>query len=129
MQRIRDKIRTLIGRETRVTLSEKTARLNPVLRGWGAYFSWLNAARHFRLIDKYVEHKLRRWLRDKHQRRHRAFWITLRLLAKGGPLHLGGTHCAPVLKAAGRRLPESRMTENVTYGSMRGRWRRSYGRD
>jgi RNA-directed DNA polymerase len=78
MQRIRDKIRMLIGRETRVPLSEKTARLNPVLRGWGAYFSWLNAARHFRLIDKYVDHKLRRWLRDKHQRRHRAFWRTPR---------------------------------------------------
>jgi RNA-directed DNA polymerase len=78
MQRVRDKIRTLIGRETRVPLSEKTARLNPVLRGWGAYFSWLNAARHFRLIDKYVDYKLRRWLRDKHQRRHRRFWRTPR---------------------------------------------------
>ena len=60
MQRIRDKVRILIGRETRVQLSEKTARLNPVLRGWGAYFSWLDPARHFRLIDKYVECKLRR---------------------------------------------------------------------
>lgn len=78
MQRVRDKIRTLIGRETRAPLSEKTARLNPVLRGWGAYFSWLNAARHFRLIDKYVDYKLRRWLRDKHQRRHRGFWRTPR---------------------------------------------------
>ena len=78
MQRIRDKIRMLIGRETRVSVSEKTARLNPVLRGWSAYFSWLNAARHFRLIDKYVDYKLRRWLRDKHQRRHRAFWRTPR---------------------------------------------------
>jgi RNA-directed DNA polymerase len=78
MQRIRDKVRILIGRETRVQLSEKTARLNPVLRGWGAYFSWLDATRHFRLIDKYVECKLRRWLRDKHQRRHRAFWRTPR---------------------------------------------------
>jgi hypothetical protein len=63
MQRMRDKIRTLIGRETRVPVSEKVARLNPALRGWGAYFSWLNAARHFRLIDRYVEYKLRRWLR------------------------------------------------------------------
>jgi len=78
MRRIRDRIRTLIGRETRVPVSEKIARLNPVLRGWGAYFSWLNAARHFRLIDKYVHYKLRRWLRDKHQRRHRAFWRTPR---------------------------------------------------
>ena len=60
MQRVRDKLRTLIGRETRVSLGEKIARLNPVLRGWGTYFSSLNAARHFRLIDKYVDYKLRR---------------------------------------------------------------------
>jgi group II intron maturase len=73
MQRIRGKIRTLIGLESRVSLSEKTAPLNPILCGWGAYFSWLNAARHFRFVDKYGEHKLRRWLRDKHQRRHRTF--------------------------------------------------------
>ena len=88
MQRIRDKIRTLIGRETRVPLSEKTARLNPVLRGWGAYFSWLNAARHFRLIDKYVDYKLRRWLRDKHQRRHRAFWRTPRAFWQKAGLYI-----------------------------------------
>ena len=78
MQRVRDKLRTLIGRETRVSLGAKIARLNPVLRGWGTYFSSLNAARHFRLIDKYVDYKLRRWPRDKHQRRHRAFWRTPR---------------------------------------------------
>ena len=77
MQRIRDKVRVLIGvRQTRASLSEKIARLNPALRGWGAYFSSLNAARQFRLIDNYVTYKLRRWLRDKHQRRHRAFWRT-----------------------------------------------------
>jgi hypothetical protein len=27
-------------------------------------------------IDKYVNRKLRRWTRDKHQRRDRAFWRT-----------------------------------------------------
>lgn len=128
MQRIRDKIRMLIGPETRVPLSEKTAQLNPVLRGWGVYYSWLNAARHFRLIDKFVEYKLRRWLRDKRQRRHRAFWRTSRAFWQEA-LCFGGAHCAHVLNAAGGRLPESRMTENVTYGSMRGRWRRSHGRD
>jgi RNA-directed DNA polymerase len=78
MQRMRDKVKALIGRELRVDLREKITRLNPVLRGWGAYFSWLNAAEHFRKIDKYIRYKLRRWLWDKHQRRHRAFWSTSR---------------------------------------------------
>ena len=129
MQRIRDKIRTLIGRETRVPLSEKITRLNPALRGWGAYFSWLNAARHFRLIDKYVEYKLRRWLRDKHQRRHRAFWRTPRAFwQKAGLCILEGRIAYQCCMPPGEGS-RSRMTENVTYGSMRGRWRRSNGRD
>jgi len=42
------------------------------------------------------------------------------LLEKGRPVHDSGPHCAYELNAAGGRLPESRMRENFTYGSMRG---------
>jgi hypothetical protein len=57
--------------------------------------------------------RIRRAARDL----EKAMLDPARLLAKGGPLYSGGTHCAPVLNAAGGRLPKSRMTENVTYGS------------
>jgi group II intron reverse transcriptase/maturase len=76
MQRVRDKVRAAIGYDDRPALEEKIGRLNPVLRGWGAYFLWLNSARHFRKVDRYVWYKLRRWLRRKHQRVGRAFWST-----------------------------------------------------
>jgi len=76
MQRIRDKVKATISRDNRPALKEKIARLNPVLRGWSAYFGWLNSAQHFRKIDQYVSFKLRRWLQAKHQRRRRAFWRT-----------------------------------------------------
>ena len=76
MQRIRDKVKAAIGRDTRPSLEEKLDRLNPILRGWTAYFGWLNSAQHFRKVDQYVTWKLRCWLRTKHQRRRRAFWKT-----------------------------------------------------
>lgn len=47
-----------------------------MLRGWSAYFSWLNSGQHFRKVDHYVTYKLRRSLQAKPQRRHRAFWKT-----------------------------------------------------
>jgi len=92
MQRIRDKVRAAIAHDDRPALAEKIARLNPVLRGWGAYFRWLNVAKHFRKVDHYVWYRLRCWLRRKHQRTRRAFWSTpLTLFERAGLYTLHGT--------------------------------------
>jgi Retron-type reverse transcriptase len=60
MQRIRQKVRdrTLRGR-CHADLREVIADLNPVLRGWGAYFATGNAAHSFNQIDNYVYERLR----------------------------------------------------------------------
>ena len=76
MQRVRDRVREILKADARPPLKEKVLELNPLLRGWGAYFRWLNSALHFRKVDHYVWYMLRRWLRRKHQRMHRAFWST-----------------------------------------------------
>jgi RNA-directed DNA polymerase len=47
MQRIRNKVKAAIGRDNRPAVQEKLDRLNPILRGWSAYFGWLNSAQHF----------------------------------------------------------------------------------
>lgn len=70
MQRLRDKVRRLVL-DRRLSLSEVISRLNPVLRGWGAYFRPHNSAQAFLKVDYYVWRKLTRWLRMKHQSRTR----------------------------------------------------------
>ena len=39
--------------------------MNPVVRGWGAYFRTGNAARQFRQLDDYVVTRLRGLLRQR----------------------------------------------------------------
>ena len=71
MQRIRDKVRTVVGKGLQSSLSEKIVRLNRVIRGWGAYFRRLNSALAFQKVDYYVWRKLTRWVRLKHHSRTR----------------------------------------------------------
>lgn len=71
MQRIRDKVRTVVADGLQSSLSEKIVRLNRVIRGWGVYFRSLNSARAFQKIDYYVWQKLTRWMRLKHHTRTR----------------------------------------------------------
>ena len=49
-------------------LRETLARLNPVLRGWGAYFRTGNAAIKFGQVDDYVAWRLKRLLVKRHGR-------------------------------------------------------------
>jgi group II intron reverse transcriptase/maturase len=70
MQRIRQRVkaytsRTVCHRDLRATI----AQLNPVLRGWGAYFRTGNAAVQFGQVDDYVNWRLKRLL-IKRQGRH-----------------------------------------------------------
>ena len=60
MKRIRQKVRdkTLRGR-CHADLREVIADLNPILRGWGAYFATGNAATCFGQIDEHVCRRLR----------------------------------------------------------------------
>lgn len=71
MQRIRDKVRMVVGNGLQSSLSEKIVRLNRVIRGWGVYFRSHNSARAFQKVDYYVWQKLTRWMRLKHHSRTR----------------------------------------------------------
>jgi RNA-directed DNA polymerase len=69
MQRIRQRVKTLTPRVVcHRDLRDTIALLNPVLRGWGAYFRTGNAADKFGQVDAYVTWRLRRLLLKRHGR-------------------------------------------------------------
>ena len=73
MRRVRQRVKTLTPpaachRDLRATITQ----LNPVLRGWGAYFRTGNAALKFGQVDDYVNWRLKRLLVKRHGRHLRA---------------------------------------------------------
>ena len=52
----------------RVELRDEVAQVNPVLRGWGAYFRTGNAAIKFGQVDDYVAWRLKRLLVKRYGR-------------------------------------------------------------
>ena len=69
MQRIRQRVKTLTLRHVcHRDLRETIAQLNPVLRGWGAYFRTGNAANKFGQVDDYVNWRLKHLLLQRYGR-------------------------------------------------------------
>ncbi len=69
MQRVRTRVKALTSRSTcHRDLREVIAQLNPVLRGWGAYFRTGHAAVQFGQVDDYVARRLKRLRIQRHGR-------------------------------------------------------------
>ncbi len=67
MQRIRQKVRDVIGRRFSKTLEEMIAELNPVLRGWGNYHIRARGERRrLRKLNGFVRERLRIFLKRKY---------------------------------------------------------------
>jgi group II intron reverse transcriptase/maturase len=72
MQRVRQRVKALTSRNVcHQDLRTTIAQLNPVLRGWGAYFRTGNAAEKFGQVDDYVNWRLKRLLLKRHGRQLR----------------------------------------------------------
>src|SRR5439155_18541921 len=73
MRRVQQRVKALTPRAVcHRDLRETIAQLNPVLRGWGAYFRTGNAAIKFGQVDDYVCWRLQRLLVKRHGRQLRA---------------------------------------------------------
>jgi group II intron reverse transcriptase/maturase len=69
MRRIRQRVKDCTPRAAcHRPLRETIAQLNPVLRGWGAYFRTGNAATQFGQVDAHVVWRLKRLLIQRHGR-------------------------------------------------------------
>ncbi len=90
---VRRKVKALTGRSTRnLELSELLWALNPILRGWAAYFRYGAVKRTFGYLGWYAWWRVVRWLRKKHPRMpwkqlRRRYFGKDRLQAKGVVLY------------------------------------------
>jgi group II intron reverse transcriptase/maturase len=88
MQRIREGIRTLIGRRFSLSLEEIVEELNPLIRGWNNYHQYRTGIspeqKRFRSLNWFVRERIRIFLKRKYSDRSRGGWrvpsgLTMRL--------------------------------------------------
>jgi RNA-directed DNA polymerase len=65
--RIKEKVGDLLAPSHKGTWEEVRDRLNQILRGWSAYFSYGTRAAAFDAVDNYVYESVRHFLRRRHQ--------------------------------------------------------------
>jgi len=65
--RIKGKVGNLLLPSNTGTWEEVRGRLNQILRGWSAYFSYGTRAAAYRAVDQYVYESVRHFLRRRHQ--------------------------------------------------------------
>ena len=67
MERIKQRIRDVIGRRFSLSLEEMIGGLNPILRGWNNYHTAIRpVAKRFRRLNAFVHWRLRIFLRRKY---------------------------------------------------------------
>ena len=50
-------------------------KLNPIIRGWGNYYRFVNSKNIFGALDEYIWFKSINWIKRLHQRKHIAKYI------------------------------------------------------
>lgn len=74
VQRAKEEVRERLGRgQMSEPVEEVVRRVNWFLRGWSNYFRHSNASRAFKLVQEYVNEKLRRFLQRRRQKRGQGF--------------------------------------------------------
>ncbi len=67
VQRLKEKIKEILHSGQNRPWPEVQTRLNQVLVGWAAYFSYGSCAAAYRAIDRFVCHRVRNFLRKRHK--------------------------------------------------------------
>jgi len=89
MSKVRERIREITScQRSGMKLADVIAKLNPVLRGWGAYFRNGNATRQFVAIDRYTQLRLTIFANRVRSRNDAVQRVRLSLVLEAG--------CSPV---------------------------------
>lgn len=67
VQRVKGRIRQILSSGNQASWEQVRADLNTVLRGWAAYFSYGTRLMAYRAVDRYVEVRVRHFLRRRHK--------------------------------------------------------------
>jgi RNA-directed DNA polymerase len=63
------KIKQIFKKYRASSLTVLIAKLNPVIRGWGNYYRFVNSKKIFSALDKYIWYKSLNWVKRVHKRR------------------------------------------------------------
>ncbi|WP_329142618.1 group II intron maturase-specific domain-containing protein [Streptomyces sp. NBC_01456] len=75
LQAVKEKVKTLCRQDTNLPLAVVLHQLNPVLRGWTAYFRHGVSSATFQYLSAFTWRQVFGWLRRKHRRTN---WKTMR---------------------------------------------------
>jgi RNA-directed DNA polymerase len=101
VQRVKAKISELLVPGNKGTWDEVGARLNRILRGWSAYFSYGALASAYEAVDRHVYDRARNFLRQRHKMQGRGTDQFSR---------------ERILRRAGRAMPPTRAWDVVAVG-------------
>jgi RNA-directed DNA polymerase len=76
-QRLRSELRSLRGTNAQAVIK----RLNPIIRGWAAYYRTQVSAQVFNALDHYLWRLVYKWARFSHANKS-TFWVTARYFGK-----------------------------------------------
>lgn len=87
LQLLRDRLKSMTSRSTiGQDLATLLRRLNPIITGWSNYYRHMMGARKdFAYLDRWIWHRLQRWLRKKHPN-STAYELRRRYTQRDGPV-------------------------------------------
>jgi RNA-directed DNA polymerase len=102
VQRIKGRIRQILGSGNHAPWESVRAELTPVLRGWAASFSYGTRLMAYRAVDQYVAQRVRHCLRRRHHvpTRGTQRYSSERIFGEMGVFHLQRFHLGSAAQAS-----------------------------
>lgn len=111
VKRFQNQIRALSRRKVPLTLKEMVDQINPVIRGWGAFYRKAHVRGLFNRLDRWIERRLYSFLAKRWRNQMWRQYPSSRLIGEFGLVRL--THLIPDLV---ERRPKGGQRRKAAYG-------------